>query len=311
MNTEYIVSGKNNPNVYPDLEVWGFPIALYLFLGGVAAGILFFTAYHYVRRQDAGAELIRKVAILAPLALIIGLVALFVDLHNKLYFWRLYTTINFDSPMSWGAWTLLIVTPLSILWYLSFAKDDLISWRSYPMLPWIRKWAVANRQLMAWSLMILAAILGVYTGILLSAFNARPLWNSEALGILFLTSGLSTGLVVILWMSNKKEEIVYYRKIDMALMVLELLLIIYFFMGLISGPEAAVEAATLFFGGAFTFPFWTMVVVMGLLVPLFIEVMELRGKKVPHYVVPVLVLLGGLFFRLIIVQAGQVSSFGI
>ena len=29
MNTEHIISGKNNPHVYPDLEIWGFPIALY------------------------------------------------------------------------------------------------------------------------------------------------------------------------------------------------------------------------------------------------------------------------------------------
>lgn len=32
--------------------------------------------------------------ILTPIALALGLIALFLDLHHKLYFWRLYTTIR-------------------------------------------------------------------------------------------------------------------------------------------------------------------------------------------------------------------------
>ncbi|MEJ2006225.1 MAG: hypothetical protein P8X57_14965, partial [Cyclobacteriaceae bacterium] len=63
----------------------------------------------------------------------------------------------------------------------------------------------------------------------------------EALAMLFLVSGMSTGVVLILWISRKRDEINYYRKVDAVLIVLELLLIVYFFMGLISGPEAAVD----------------------------------------------------------------------
>ena len=311
MNTERIVIGKNNPHVFPDLEIWGFPIALYLFLGGLAAGILFFTAYQYIRTKGQISETLSRAAWFAPVALVVGLIALFIDLHNKLFVWRLYTTINFDSPMSWGAWTLLVITPLSILWVLSLMKQDTFNSGWTASLRIVHNWSVRNRGVLAWSLMLLSVVLGVYTGILLSAFNARPLWNSEALAMLFLTSGLSTGVVIILWLSTRKEEIKFYRRTDAALIGLELLLIIYFFMGLVSGPKAAVESVKLFFGGAFTFPFWSLVVVMGLVLPLVIEVLEMRGKKVPRYLVPVLVLAGGLIFRVIIVQAGQVSSFAI
>lgn len=311
MNSELIISGKNNPHVYPDLEIWGFPIALYLFLGGLAAGILFFTAFQFVRTGGKISEAMMKVSWLAPAALIVGLIALFIDLHNKLYFWRLYTTISLESPMSWGAWTLLIITPLSFIWVLALMdKTDFMD-KDFGLIRSLQRWSKRYIKAIALSLMILSVILGVYTGILLSAFNARPLWNSEALAMLFLVSGLSTGVVLFLLLSKSKSEINYYRKVDAALIILELLLIVYFFMGLITGPNAAVESAGLFFGGAFTLSFWTLVVGLGLLIPLIIEFSEMAGRKVPHYIVPVLVLAGGLIFRIIIVHAGQVSSFAI
>ena len=40
--------------------------------------------------------------------------ALFLDLAHKLYVWRLYTTFQFTSPMSWGAWILILVYPALI-----------------------------------------------------------------------------------------------------------------------------------------------------------------------------------------------------
>ena len=40
---------------------------------------------------------------------------LFLDLEHKAYFWRLYTTFEVLSPMSWGAWILLLVYPAILL----------------------------------------------------------------------------------------------------------------------------------------------------------------------------------------------------
>ena len=44
MEEELFISGRNIPNIDPSLEVWHWPISLYLFLGGLAAGLLFFAA---------------------------------------------------------------------------------------------------------------------------------------------------------------------------------------------------------------------------------------------------------------------------
>ena len=51
--------------------------------------------------------------------------------------------------------------------------------------------------------------------ILLSAFNARPLWNTSILGPLFLSSGLSAGAAATLIISKDKAERKQFARIDL------------------------------------------------------------------------------------------------
>jgi formate-dependent nitrite reductase membrane component NrfD len=80
-------------------------------------------------------------------------------------------------------------------------------------------------------------------------------------------------------------------------------------MGYKAGSEAQIDAVNLFLGGSFTAPFFAFVVVLGLLFPVLLEVMELRGYKVPIVVPAVLILLGGLIFRFLMVEAGQITRY--
>ena len=117
MQEELFTSGRHIPNIDPYLDVWHWPIALYLFLGGLAAGILFFAALFYILGKDGefpGA--VKKATVIPPIALSVGLLALVYDLTHPLYTWQLYTTFRIESPMSWGAWTLMLVTPLAVIW---------------------------------------------------------------------------------------------------------------------------------------------------------------------------------------------------
>lgn len=174
MKEELFVSGRNIPNIDPFLNIWHWEIPVYLFLGGLAAGIMFFAGLFLVLGKEKEMPTTVKWApFLVPVALVLGLFALFLDLKHQLYFWRLYTTIRMESPMSWGAWTLMIITPLSFLWAASYIKEAIPSWK-WPMsiLDNIEKLIIRYRRPMAWAMMLLAVILGVYTGILLSAFNA-------------------------------------------------------------------------------------------------------------------------------------------
>lgn len=311
MNEEILISGRMNPHIDPTLGIWGWEIPLYLFLGGLAAGILFFASlYTLLGREKELPTAVRKATFLVPIILIVGLGALFLDLKNKLYFWQLYTTLRIESPMSWGAWILMLITPLSIAWCLSYWRDLMPNWTwQLKYLEWIEEFVQKYRKAFAWVMIISSVILGIYTGILLSAFNARPLWNTSILGPLFLVSGLSTGAATIMWLSKDKLERTLFSKIDLLLIGIEVFFIIHLFMGFMASNAAQIEAAQLFLGGAYTLPFWGGVVILGLITPAVLEVMELRGKHIPVALPALLILLGGLVFRFIMVDAGQISQY--
>ncbi|MCB2219650.1 MAG: polysulfide reductase NrfD [Bacteroidetes bacterium] len=311
MNEELFVSGRNIPNIDPYLNIWHWQIPIYLFLGGLAAGILFFAGLFTILGKEKEMQTTVKWAtFIVPGALVLGLIALFLDLKHQLYFWRLYTTIRFESPMSWGAWTLMFITPLSLVWVAAYMKDVIPGWRwKMKILDDFDAWINENRKPVAWVMIIFAVILGIYTGILLSAFNARPLWNNSILGPLFLVSGMSTGAATIMWMSKSHYERMVMGRIDLLLIAIELFLITHMIMGFLAGPSVQLEAANLFLGGQFTVSFWVFVIVLGLVFPALLEVLELVGYKVPVAVPAFLILLGGLVFRFIMVEAGQITRY--
>ena len=311
MQEEIIISGRDLPFIDPSLNLWHWPIPVYLFLGGLAAGILFFASLYTIQgKEDEMPATVKWSTFLAPFALVLGLAALFIDLKNQWNFWRLYTTIRLESPMSWGAWTLMAITPLSVIWAASYLRELIPSWDwKLGILNRFNDWVQINRKGIAWVMIVLSVILGVYTGILLSAFNARPLWNTALLGPLFFVSALSTGIAVIIWMSKDHNEKKRLLKIDILLIAIELFLIVHLFMGFLAGPAVQVEATELFLGGPFTLLFWGLVVVMGLLIPVALEILELRGIKIPTFIPAFLILAGGLIFRIIVVEAGEITRY--
>lgn len=317
MQEELFTSGRHIPHIDPSLEIWHWPIALYLFLGGLAAGILFFAALFYVLGKDKEYPAAVKIAsIIAPIALTIGLLALVYDLTHPLYTWQLYTTFRIESPMSWGAWVLMIVTPLSFLWTFSYYRESFSNIESklklfnrFKFLNTFEGFVIKNRMHIAYALIPLSLILGVYTGILLSAFNARPLWNNAILGPLFLTSGLSTGAAAIILLSKNVTERHLFGKIDLGLIIVELALIVHMIMGYYAGSQVQLEAMELLVGGEFTLMFFGFVVLLGLLVPAVLELIELIGYKVPVIVPAVLVIIGGLIFRFVMIDAGQLTRY--
>ncbi|HEY9114196.1 MAG TPA: hypothetical protein VIN10_05810, partial [Bacteroidales bacterium] len=62
-------------------------------------------------------------------------------------------------------------------------------------------------------------------------------------------------------------------------------------------------------GGEFTVTFWVFVVILGLVFPALLEVMELIGYKIPIWIPAFLILFGGLVFRFVMVEAGQITRY--
>lgn len=309
MREEIIISGRLNPYIDPHLGIWHWQIPLYLFLGGLAAGILFFASlYTILCKENKYSGAVKRAPVIVLFLLVIGFGALFLDLHHKLYFWQLYTTIRIQSPMSWGAWTLMAITPLSIAWVAIHIKEFFPNWDwKFTILKGIDQFLQKNKKTLAWVIIYFSVILGIYTGILFSAFNARPLWNTSILGPLFLTSGLSAAAAVIILFSKRKKERINFAKIDIMLIGIELFLIVHMFMGFLASTQVQIDAANLFLGGSYTAPFWIFVVIIGMIVPAVLEFLELRKFHIPAVISIVLVLFGSLMLRFIISYAGQFS----
>lgn len=67
--------------------------------------------------------------------------------------------------------------------------------------------------------------------------------------------------------------------------------------------------ASAFLGGPYTAPFWSLVILTGLLVPLGLELLETRRHLPFVAIIPVLILCGGLALRWILLAAGQSNGF--
>lgn len=309
MREELITSGRMNIAVDPQLHIWEWEIPLYLFLGGLAAGILFFAGlYTLMHKEKEYPSAIEKTPLVVPFLLIIGLMALFLDLNHKLYFWRLYTSIRLQSPMSWGAWVLMVVTPVSMIWAAIHIKKSFPNWKwPFAWLDTLELFFIEQKKILAWIMVFYSLILGIYTGILFSAFNARPLWNTSILGPLFLTSGLSTGAALNIIMAKTDKERHSFSRIDLMLIGIELFLIIHVFMGFLASTQVQIDAARLFLGGPYTATFWILVVFFGMILPGILEILDLKNFKIPYIIPALLVITGGLLFRFIWTFAGQSS----
>jgi formate-dependent nitrite reductase membrane component NrfD len=298
----------------PQLAIWGGEVAVYLFLGGMAAGLMIVGAALWMRRQDRSGPL-RWMAFAAPALVTVGMLALFLDLSRKAHVWRFYLAFRWTSPMSWGAWILLLVYPVSLLGALGgldgVQAERVAGWadrvRLGSLVRAARSWAVARAAGLASASIATGAALGVYTGVLLSTLGARALWSSALLGPLFLVSGASTGAALLLLVRVSEEERHLVARWDRLAIGLELVLLALYLLGLATGGANGRAAAGLLLGGPYTAPFFTLVVAAGLLVPLLLEALESRLGLRATLAAPALVLCGGLALRWILVAAGQVA----
>ena len=237
----------------------------------------------------------------------LGMLALFLDLEHKPYVWRMYTTFQVSSPMSWGGWILLGVYPVLALAAVAGLPGKVTdAWAPLGALAKrLRSSGVRNNAGLAH--IVLGAGLGIYTGILLSSLGARPLWASAVLGPLFLVSGLSTGAAFAHMIARDPGEQSMLVRSDNLFLMIELALILLFLVGLNSAGAAQAQAASLLLGGPFTAVFWVLVVGLGIVLPLAIQSLRIAGRIEHAPVAPLLVMGGGLALRLVIVAAGQLS----
>jgi formate-dependent nitrite reductase membrane component NrfD len=288
---------------------WGWYIALYFFLGGLAGGSYFLAATIDVigRREDRPlARLGYYIAF--PCVALSGLL-LTLDLGRPLRFWHMLIESNtyrpmfkYWSPMSTGAWALLIFGLFTFLSFVAaLGEEDSVRPRALRTLAakgsgfrTLRPPSALGRAVSIVGAIFALYIAG-YTGVLLAVTN-RPVWSDTPLiGMLFMLSAASTSAAMIILLAHRAgwtpPGLADMRRTEEWAIVLELLAVVAVAVSL--GPVVRYWLSV-----------WGMLlvvaVVLGMIAPI---VLSWRGRRAnePSVVSAVCVLVASLLLRVAIV----------
>ncbi len=318
---------------------WGLLVVNYLFLAGVSAGAFAISSFATYLGGPHFRRVARIGALIAPWPVMAGVGILLLDLGRPLAFWHLFVTVQWTSPMSIGSWLLTGFILMSLFYAALWVPAPLDNLLRIPTsranLRHFTRWTPVAGPALRRARAVVAALgfpvslgVGIYTGILLGAVPSRPFWNTPMLAQLFLFSAMSTGTATVLLVtalvgSRRPDELEHERKLlistDLVLIVLEIFMLIPFLLHHALSTWSSATSISLILGGEYTVPFWIGVILLGILLPLAIEVYELFPliwkEAVTRYSLwlsaasGVLVLMGGFILRFVFVYAGQVSHF--
>ncbi len=271
----------------PELA-YDWKVVAYFFLGGLSAGAYLFSVAANFWKKDLR-PLATAPAILAPVALAIGMLLLLADLGQPARAWRLMLTFNPTSLVSWGTWFLNIFMLVSLIYAVTLFKAG-----------------VEKAKFIGYIGVPFALLVAAYTGMLLNQAPDKPLWNTALLPVLFVNGGLISGMAVALLASgNRGEELLAKVGRYLAWLVLaELVLVLFEVVVMFShGGDDAMVAAALFTSG-FALLFIGLEIVLGAAIPIFL----LLRSKAPaaRAIASVLILIGVFAMRYVVVIGGQV-----
>jgi polysulfide reductase chain C len=289
---------------------WGGMIAIYLFLAGIAGGAFLTASLTDLFNKKQDPKLIRSGAYIALLTIMVGLGLLVVDLGRPLSFWKLIFNVNMGSVMSIGVFIVLGFTGLSVVYaYLvrltaaAQKQIQLTSAHTEAAATSVGQGIQAYRKPVAALGALFSVGTATYTGFLLSAVTTNTFWNTAFLGmegipflpILFLVSAASTGLAATLLGVFRGGDLTAYKKIDMVLIIVEIVLISILYL----------SVKPIFFSGSMAALFWLGVVSAGLIIPLLLSIYGITKHK--NVILPVcgMVVIGGLCLRYFVVYTGQ------
>ncbi len=309
-----------------DTLVWKWRIATYLFLVGVSVGSVVFAIL--VKRQLLGKEanrngIVKAAAILGPVAVASGLVLLIFDLARWWMFWTLLVFYKLNSIMSIGVILFQTYMPLVILWILIVFQSEALA---------VRKWLLGDKltfvdgliryvakfeRIIEALLFINCLALGAYTGFLLAALKSYPMLNNPVLPVLFLISGLSSGVAATTAMAitvfkedTHNKALAFIHRFELPLVFFELFLFFCLFVGLYYGGGQKAASLVVALGtGFWANVFWYGVLGLGIVVPLAIRFLHPSGQhaKMQMLLTCICSLCGIFMLRFYILYAGQIT----
>lgn len=284
-------------------------VAVYLFLGGLGAGAFIAGVVAVYINREKYNSISRVGAYVAPLPVILGTVLLIFDLDRPFRALSLFWNVHSLSAMSWGAWILMLFSVVAVVYALIHMAESGKLSAAEPLIP--------LKGIMELTGLVLAFATVVYTGLLLSLASGSRGMFSQMIPVLFTVSAISTGVAaVMLFMSMSPDRddhgINRLGWADSILIAIEISLVAVWLLAMINGSPANKESIQLLTSGPFSGMFWVGFVLVGLIVPLIMEVAHIKGSKGSSghgigtaFLASVLVLVGGMVLRYVVLIAGQ------
>ena len=285
-------------------KYWGLAIATYLFLGGLAGGMYItgYFGYLYRSRSEIFDVISKFGTSLSGIVLVLGLMSLIYD-HPNVVITIINPTLfsNLGSWLAIGSWIILFFL---IIWFVLVLDQFRIF--KIPDGP----------KLLAMSInTFLAFMIILYTALLLRGATAVAMWQSLALPMLFVVSGVSTGIAAcaLYGVIRARGSELILKVADSLLIILEIGLVAYFLVDLSSMASAsrfpamglaAKSSLDLMLNGAYSTLFIYGFIVIGLILPLiFYGISFLKKSLAADILSSLTVLLGGYIFRIVIIAA--------
>jgi protein NrfD len=193
---------------------WGWMLALYFFFGGLAGGCYFLAALIDLFGREEDRPLAKIGYWIALPCLVIGALALLMDLKRPLRFWHLLVENNtflpmfkYWSPISIGSWALVVFGAFCLAAVLGLRHRIVVS---------------------------IGALVGLYiagyAGVLFSVTN-RPVWaDTPLLGMLLLVSGVSISAALMALLGGRwrpgAPAVATLGRIDMQVLVLTMIVLV-------------------------------------------------------------------------------------
>jgi formate-dependent nitrite reductase membrane component NrfD len=282
---------------------WHWLIILYFFIGGLAGGCYFLASMIDLVGRPTDRPLARLGYLIALPAVVVCGILLIADLGRPERFWHMLLQsatwrpmLKTFSPMSFGAWGLLVFSGFAFLSFLGALGEDERRHRfSFLRSPSIIGTIVS----------VLGGLAGFflvsYTGVLLAVTN-RPIWSDTTLlGAVFLVSSASTSIALLLLLGSRRVFLVAglraLARLDTFVLVLELIALVALVVSLGSLARVWLSAwgALLVLG----------VVGGGIIVPLILEMRAHNPLSTSARAAAVLVLVGGFLLRVVIVLSSE------
>ncbi len=301
---------------------WPLLIDLYFFLGGLAGGAFVIATIANLLDARRYRDIVRVGYYVAFLAILPGPIFLIADLGLPTRFLHMvmvskpsleigmnaFTVGPFHlkllSPMNAGAWALLGFSVLAFLAALDVFLEDR-----------------GGRSMS--TLRVVAGVIGAFFGFFIAAYpgvllgaTARPLFiSAHWLGALFLVVGASTGgaaiaLILSLRGGQGRESLSRLMRFTAFALILQLAALVLFIVAVqTAGPTGIGRALAQLLSGPYSLTFWLGAVVVGILVPLALQLAGGIKKAAPAMtaLVSALILIGGFLVKYVIIAAGQAT----